>query len=399
MKKLLLIALSAALCLAVAMPAMAKVSVSGMLTTDYYYFDRDEQVPGVGGNGFTSTYFDMPKPLNRLTVQYANDDNSLRGYMQLRFGGRITSGGRASSTNGAAGETYINYAWIDWQLTPAAYLRFGRQTSAFAIMAPQQMVGTNTGHIVGIGWGNVHGGASWDAVRLYYKFSDAVRLELELVDPDTDNAEVVAAFPGESATAVVREENTLPRLDVALPITMGNLVLEPSVTYSVQDYDQVAGGADDSVDIYGVALGVNWGMGMFSFAGEIVYGQNLGDGAYSGGVGTASAYLDAAGNLKVEDSEVLSWWAQVGLKLGPSTLYLIYGSCNVQNDNDTASSAKTDFTRTMYGASWPISVAKGFTIRPELMWYDYDDSAELQGNPPVDQGKEMIFGIQAQLVF
>jgi len=52
----------------------------------------------------------------------------------------------------------------------------------------------------------------------------------------------------------------------------------------------------------------------------------------------------------------------------------------------------------MYGISWPISVAKGFTIRPELMFYDYDDSAQIEGSQ-FDRGSEWVLGVQAMLVF
>ena len=43
MKKLLILAVAATLCFAVAMPAMAKVSVGGMVTIGYFYQDQDSE--------------------------------------------------------------------------------------------------------------------------------------------------------------------------------------------------------------------------------------------------------------------------------------------------------------------------------------------------------------------
>jgi hypothetical protein len=399
MKKFLIIALTAVFCLALAGPAMAKVSVSGMLTSDYYYLDQNEQ--RAGGNGNTFTQFDLPRVFNRLTIKYASDDNAIRGLMELR-GGEVGGG---TTTDPA----YVNYAWIDWQLSPAAYLRFGRQTQAFSIMAPQQMVGFQSGHVVGIGYGNIHGGSSRDGVRLYYKFSDMARIEVQLLDPDNDGNEVIGGvtfqgitFPAFSTQAggVRREENVIPRFDVSLPLTFGNVVIEPSFTYLKQEYDEVAAGWDDSVDIWGLALGGRGAFGMFSFAAEINYGQNLGDGNYVGGApANALAYTpDGGSTWLVEDAKILAFWLQIGLKLGPSTVYGIYGQSKTEWDNLASPGVTGEVTRKMYGISWPISVVKGFTIRPELMFYDLDDGARF-GTSRVDFGDETLFGIQAMLVF
>jgi hypothetical protein len=282
---------------------------------------------------------------------------------------------------------------------------------------------------VGAGYGNVHGGTSRIGARWYVKFSDAARLELQLLDPDNDSAETIAGsvtvnvvnvtalgvttavqsittsvFPV-AGTGVLREETVIPRLDVSLPLTFGNWVIEPSGTYLTQKYDEVGSGAEDSITIWGLCAGLRFGAGMFSFAGEITYGQNLTVGNYvgaatppSGGRPNVSllpiAFTDTAGNLQIEDVECLSFWAQVGLKLGPSTIYGIYGQNNQEAD---VVGIRNEIERKMYGISWPISIVKGMTIRPELMWYDQDTKATLAGTE-VNLGKEWIFGVQTMLV-
>jgi hypothetical protein len=53
----------------------------------------------------------------------------------------------------------------------------------------------------------------------------------------------------------------------------------------------------------------------------------------------------------------------------------------------------------MYGLSCPISIAKGFTIRPELMGYDRDSGATVGNTTERNFGKEYIVGVQFQLTF
>ena len=53
----------------------------------------------------------------------------------------------------------------------------------------------------------------------------------------------------------------------------------------------------------------------------------------------------------------------------------------------------------MYGVSVPISIAKGFSIRPEFMYYDFDSSAQVGGVSGVDLGNEWLLGLQFLLAF
>jgi len=55
----------------------------------------------------------------------------------------------------------------------------------------------------------------------------------------------------------------------------------------------------------------------------------------------------------------------------------------------------------MYGVSVPIDLAKGFRIRPELMFYN-NGTLKTNDNgvtPNVDNGKYMIAGVQFQITF
>jgi hypothetical protein len=322
------------------------------------------------------------------------------GFIELRGGG-------PRATNNAI----WNYGWIDWRFNPNVYLRIGRQTQAFAIMAPQVNLGfyaDGGAHLVGLGTGNIHGGSARDSVRLYWKFNDMVRMELQAMDPDSDptGASVVTVqnpvAPGVTVTAV--EENAIPRFDLALPITVGNFVIEPSFTWSQQKFDGVEATDDDSFDALAACVGIKAGFGPVVLGGEFTYGKNLGGANYVGSANwTPTAYdSDADADLdKIEDTTGYAWWFHLGFKLGPATIYGIVGNNNTDNDGSPVAgdAAEFDISSWMYGVSVPISVAKGFSIRPEFMYYDYDSSAQVAGVSGVDRGNEWLLGLQFNLAF
>ena len=429
MKKFFIVAIVALVCLGLTMPAVAKVKVGGMITQDVTYFSmndsRTRSQATFGGAGvpafpavalnpdssFSNVDFRLPQPFNRVNVAYSNDDNTIRGFVEVRGGTNAGGGIDVLDTPGNMNAIVWNYAWIDWVLSPNDFIRFGRQTQAFAIRAPSQMVGASRGHVVGLAYGNIHGGTSRDAVRWYHTFNDTVKLEIQLLDPDNDGAEAIGAFSGQvigGATANVLEENALPRIDITVPLNFGSVRLWPSMTYLSQKYDQVGAGREDSVDIWGIALGAQVKAGPLTFNGEITVGENLANGNYvgaatgSGAGGSAGFSSNAAlvGNDSINDSKTTAWWLDVGWKIGPATIHGIVGSSTFKREDDImAAGTNIDQTTWMYGLSVPISVAKGFTIRPEIMGYDLDTGATVGNTTERDFGKEYIVGVQFMLVF
>jgi hypothetical protein len=330
------------------------------------------------------------------------------GFIEVRGGGSL--GGESITDPGADVSVEWTYGWIDWRFNPNVYLRVGRQTQAFAIMAPATTMGWNGRggpHIIGINFGNVHGGSSRDAIRLYWKFNDMVRLELQAMDPDNDPNYVPGVTLQQPATlggGTVTEENTIPRFDISLPITIGNFVIEPSGTWVQQKANAVEAGDDDSLDCYGIAVGIKAGFGPVILGGEFTWGQNLGNANYAGAANWGATAYDADGDGDadiVEDTDGYAWWFHLGFKLGPATIFGIVGENNTDNDGSPVAgdALEFDIDHWMYGVSVPISVAKGFTVRPEFMYYDYDSSAEVGGVTGVDRGDQWLLGVQFQLVF
>jgi hypothetical protein len=401
MKKFLIIALAGLVCLAFTSPAMAKLEFSGLFQLDVFYEDiSDEQAAGGVNqgainrdNGSERTWIDLAGTGNRLYWKYTSDDKKIISYWQYR-----------PLINA------LELAWVQWELSPMFKLRFGATEQTFAINAPSQTIGRDgAAPIVGIGYCNVHGGTARQQVKAYIYPAENVRIEFAAIDPDNDAGENVTAVAENNGVngETVREENTIPRFDLAVNFKVANFTIEPSVTYLTQSYDQVIAGSDDDVDIWGAALGVSAGFGPLSFKAEVVFGENLGDGNYVGGSpgigqnGAAQAYVDTAGNNRIEDTDVLSYFIDVGFKFGPATLHLIYGGMSVENDGDPSvanDAVEYDQDPQMFVVNLPISVAKGWTIKPEIGWYDNDDGARVGANN-VDYGDNFSIGVGFILKF
>jgi hypothetical protein len=95
MKKFFVISVAALFCLGMTLPAMAKVKVGGMITQDVYYYHQDANAAQGGvetypsstattQGSFSAFEMNLPQALNRLNVAYSNDDNSIRGFIEIR---------------------------------------------------------------------------------------------------------------------------------------------------------------------------------------------------------------------------------------------------------------------------------------------------------------------------
>jgi hypothetical protein len=412
MKKFFVITLATALCLALAMPAMAKVTVGGRATLEWSYNSQDEEFADGGvdqgdsavSNGFDEMNFVVPFTLNRLNAKYTSDDGAISGFVELRGGGSTDTGTYFGSYNAV-----LVYAWIQWQVTPTHSITFGRQTSNFARGVPNQWVGTHVTTILGVGFGNVNHTTERTGIKGYWRISDMLGLVWGLYDnsvwPPNAGASGAPSSSYDDAVTVSAQENTLPRVDLALPIRFPWGKIEPSATWSKMEYDQVHG--EDSYDIYGLAVEFAGSWGMFSAGAELTWGKNLGGGSYRGAEGGRPVFYlpgnDPDAQWQVEDADVLAFYIDVGFKFGPSKVNVMYGQIDYENDGDptltyTSDPAEFEYTQSFYGISWAIGVAKGFTIRPELMFYDYDKDA-IKGGTIVNEGKEWLLGLQFMLVF
>jgi hypothetical protein len=417
MKKFLIIMLAAFFCLAFALPAMAKVRVGGMITWDFLYRDISAEAYSDGVqqgsttayNGWNGTHMLMPWGFNRLEAYYSSDDEAIKAKVQFRGGG--------DAAGAVDGRLYD--AWIMWQLSPGFRLQIGRIAQTFSSATPPPYQGHALAHVFLIGFGNMHI-SNRDQIKAHINFSDATRLEIALVDPDSRTQEYAAILPPAPGIPALDEETVIPRIDLALNMKLGNWTIEPALTYLNQKYDQVSAGSDDNIASFGASIWLKAGFGNFILQGELNYGENLGVGNYTGALpfnrgptqpgimaGPPAPYTDSAGNLKVEDGEMLGFWIAPGFKMGAATIFVYFGY--EKSENDGSPLITTDdlsVSQMAYGVSIPISITKGFSIRPEFTYYDFDDSAKLDDSDPgpatnlsYDRGNAYSLGVQFMLVF
>jgi len=443
MKKLLIGVLAVACCVAFSAPVFAEIKVGGMISAEQFYWGMSKERRQFGGvadgtatnlDDYGSTEFAMGQPWNRLNMQYISDDKKIGGMLELRTGGQKGGGNSTNAAGGnAVGEN--NFVWelayIDWHLNPNFYLRVGRQTQTFAIYSPEQQMGHNHGHIVLAGFGNIHGATSRDGVRAYIKFNDMIRMELQMLNPDSDGTSAAPGTTGDlltttsrrgagavllpalpaTAGGVAAEENTIPRFDISLPIKVGNFSIEPSFSWARSSYTQIAAGSDDEYDSWGASLGFKAGFGPFTLSGEYTYGQNLGGHSYVGaGNGMPSTYTISGTNIGIEDTTTHSAWLQAEFNFGPFGIQLIGGIEKAENDGNpnlsrNVDTAEFDVTRYAVGLQVPIYIAKNFKVVPQAWYYNYGDSADVGGtaaaprNSDTDLGNETTIGVFWQLSF
>ncbi|MGM0428306.1 MAG: hypothetical protein ACQEQ7_13830 [Thermodesulfobacteriota bacterium] len=387
MKKLFVIGMAALLLVAFTVPAMAKVKIGGIVFTDFYYLDRDKENmfnPQRGFDSYNVTGIQVPN-ITRLYARWTNEDNV---GMYIEFGVGQDGGAIEGSTSNGAGLRHA-YGW--WDVNPMFQVMAGKSTTPFSPLNPSQLLGTRSGsvNIIGVGYGDFYSGR-FAQVRGTFKFGKAAGLEIALVDPNGTMAAVGDYYPAPYTAG----NTTIPRIDVGLPIYLGPVHLYPGILYQRRSVDGPAPGIDDNITTWIGSLGAKMGFGPFGISGEFNYGENWGNTRGLIGV-SMPAQLSSAGlnGTEIEDAETYSFWVDLSYKLGPVTPHLIYGLMNTENkfggqDQEAQSQ--------MFGVSIPIDLAKGFRVRPEVMWYDDGD---LENGTSEDLGKYAIYGVQFQITF
>ena len=408
MKKLFVIGIAALLLVAFTMPAMAKVKIGGIIFTDFYYLDRDKNNAARGGytGAITGTAIQVPD-ITRLYGRWTNEDN-VGMYIELGIG--QNTGAVRNQTNEGDGSVHLRHAYGWWDVNPSFTIMAGHSTTPFSPLAPSQLLGTRSGsaNIIGIGYGEYYSGR-FPQVRGTFKFGKVARLAVALCDPHGGAGGPWALYtdPTTGVTEPTLHTNSkIPMIAVGVPIYAGPVRIYPGVLYQHRTIDNaLPAGANNDLDTIIGSLGAKAGFGPFGVAAEVNYGQNMlntdaliGAGSFgNSAVGLASAGMSTAG--KIHNAKTLGYWLDLNYKFGPITPHVIFGSLSTKRDN-TAGFEQKDTTY-MYGVSVPIDLAKGFRIRPELMFYN-NGTLKTNDNgvtPNVDNGKYMIAGVQFQITF
>jgi len=398
------------------MPAMAKVKIGGIVFTDFYYLNRDK-ANAVSKGLSTNTSYDnvaiqLPS-ITRLYARWTNEDN-VGMYIELGIG--QTAGAIEDQNDNGVGLRHA-YGW--WDINPTFQLLAGKTQTPFSPLNPSQLLGTRSGsvNIIGVGYGDFYSGR-FVQVRGTFKFGKVARLAIALVDP---NGRLVT---GDLHPATAGTSNTLiPRIDIGVPLHFGPVSVYPSFAYQRKSYDDaswtnpntgITAPVNNDITSYIGSLGAKGGFGPFGIALEGQWGQNWANMrglagvspsvAWDVGTGTGTAHIrnpiSAAtvnANNQINNAETYAFWIDLSYKFGPVTPHLMYGQMKSKNvalgTNDNVS-ARTQ----MIGFSVPIQLAKGFSIRPECMWYD-DGDGSWAGKATTDFGNYAIYGVQFQITF
>jgi hypothetical protein len=403
MKKLFIIGIAALLLVAFSVPAMAKVKMGGIIFTDFYYLDRNKENSaawGTGADSYQVTTIQVPN-ITRLYGRWTNEDNV---GMYIEFGIGQDGGAATGSSNGVS----LRHAYGWWDVNPNFTIMAGKSTTPFSPLNPSQLLGTRSGslNIIGVGYGDYYSGR-FAQVRGTFKFGKMGRVELALVDPNGTvriQPTYTNYFPLDffgAVDGVDYQTNTkLPRFDLSVPLYFGPIALYPGFLYQYRTVDilnPAYSRFDDSIHSYIGTLGIKGGFGPFGFAAEGNWGRNWGN--TRGLFGTsAPAGITAAlpqPDGKINNATTYSYWFDVWYKIGPVTPHAMFGQ---MHSEVSLAYQDLDATSTMWGFSIPIDLAKGFRLRPEIMFYD-DGELQYAGQDLQDYGKYAIYGVQFQITF
>jgi hypothetical protein len=288
-------------------------------------------------------------------------------------------------------------------------LMAGKSTTPFSPLNPSQLIGTQSGslNVIGVGYSDFYSGR-FVQIRGTFNFGKTARLEVALVDPNG------TLLQGNLDPAKSGANNTtIPRIDLGLPLYFGPVSVYPSFAWQKQSYDGSQynnNPIDNNVTSYIGSIGAKAGFGPFGISAEGNWGKNwanmrgligispsanwnVGDGVTNNPISAATV----DGNNSIHDAETYSFWVDLSYKFGPITPHIMYGqqkSKNVALGTNANVEAKTQF----WGFSVPIDLAKGFRLRPEVMWYD-DGDGKWEGKTTQDFGKYAIYGVQFQITF
>jgi hypothetical protein len=411
MKKYFLIAVAACLCLAMAAPALAEVKISGLLSTDIYWFSKDAAY-NQGGvpQGTAVTYTDTTvfeinvyRPQNYIQAVYTNKDNTIGGRFRIRAG--LNENGLAPANS----EFDIQTSHMWWKFYPGAKVSIGSVPQiiggAGAYLPHMGSNRSESGNIiVSIGYGNIHTSAR-SGIVLNWVFNKMVGLDVGLYDPANYNTGAstrgVTLGSSNPALATAPVEIKVPRIDIAVPIKYAGFKFNPKGSWITRKFDQVAVNTENSYDVWAMGIDVTWTYGPFSAAGDYVTGKNLADANYAGAIGGGVPFT-SSGITKISDADEDHWFLSARYAFTKKLrIKASYGQGKSENEvNPSITGDNVDITRTAYGLGLDWFLAPNLICFPQVMWFDRgDDNLNGDGLGKTDNGSSAVYGLQFQLLF
>ena len=423
MKKLSILILVLFVCTAFAVPAVAKVKVGGRVDVDTMFIKNDEMFQRnaaavaavLNSLDASRSWFAIDVPgSTRLYAKWTNDTGDVGMHIEIGLRGE-EGGGERVNTRQANG-------W--WKINPMFKLTVGQQDEvigpyrASQEMATHGYLANNNNNVMNHtgmrGFGNL-GNDRKEAIRLDVKLGEKSDLTIAAFTPNANGA-----F---GSWAAYDEENTLPRIDIVYSVSLGPVSLAPGFTWQKIQYEADPQSPpfttlfqdEGDFDAWAFSIPVKFAAGgPITLMAELNWGENIGNGnwnigsygypAPNAGISPAAQFdrLPGTNTLIIADTEFIGFVADLAWKMHPiATAHFIFGLQQLTNDDRFLEANRWENTRYAYGINIPIKVAKGFTIMPEIFYYDYGE-AEIGGiTDPANGvfGSQIVAGVQFRVQF
>ncbi len=290
----------------------------------------------------------------------------------------------------------VRHFYGSYDLGGGNSLLFGQTDTAFSELKPDQRLNDDL-NLQGFGY-------LYNSRRPQIRYTHSagsITMKAALEEPRGVKDEYVS-ITGEHFT-----EKTLPALALAMEYKDSGLMVTPSAYY--QQFKSKAN--DDGVDTkdvtiatYGLSLNSAYRTDPVVLAGGVWYGQNLSIFDMDKRKNSPSTVMgkpiaDTTGN-DIEDIDSLGGWVQLSFKTGPGVFRVGGG---VQRSDTGLSGPSVEERISTMGAyvNYEYAVAKGFTLTPELSYFDYGKDADKDkaGTGKNDLGNDVYAGIHLQYDF
>lgn len=380
MRKLIVLLVAAAFVFTMALPAMAadekKVDLYGSIRVQTYMadFDKESFVPA--------------RNFDDKDLIWSLDDGS------SRFGARFQAGAIGANVEIRPRSDANQRQWnATWNFGPGTFLMGWAYTPTFHPICNECLVG---GGGILDGYGDLGGSVRQDGLQVWFPIKGINgMLKFAALNPATDTTNIdVAGFAGGTSGET---DTSLPQLEASLSMAFGPLDLYLRGGYKTYDAVDTTTNVDVSVDSWLLGIDGTFSMGPFYAKGLLYTAQNMATYGSSGAPAANWVFApEAFTGTEIEDVDNWGWFAVVGFKFSDKVSFEAgYGQ---KWTEQTRAGLKHEDETSAIVFFLPITVAKGFTITPEVLIGDQGER-EIEGVSQGDRGKKKYYGLYWRIDF
>jgi hypothetical protein len=337
---------------------------------------------GIYGRASVDTYW-RAKSKEQSPAPNTYDDDDLQwedagNYGNMRLGWNFKEGDIGGKVEiRARNASYLRHWYGTWNFGPGTLVIGQTWVPTFACVSG---VMHETGN--SILFGDWSGGSRRPGLQLWFP-TEMGTLKIGAMEPNFSAAGTVVA-------AATDLDYTLPRLEASMAFKkFGPVGFTLFAGYNT--YSEVITATDKEYDIDTWVVGglVSVDVGPFTFKGLLWDSQNVTQFGMDANAG--NPFNPQLINDSVEDTDTLGFFL-VGLFKASDMVSVEVGYGRVKSEIENGAGVPdSEDVDQMYYVSVPISVAKGLTITPEIIKYDYKDI--INAGVSTDEGDAWVYGI------